>query len=209
MIVASASALLSLVLFGRVIGADIDGGVRAVAAGIAVASLLAAVLAYYSIQIGCLLIFGPVRISQVFAAFVVTGTQLSLFLWPSHVMALAANPETLPDGSALLGALRHWLLLYASFALTAALANADAALSRWWHRERLAPELRFYAKAQRSDRRAATASGLIALFFWLLSYKWLGLALSIGLALTILASAVGLASQARVAAQIRKILLTP
>jgi hypothetical protein len=161
-------------------------------------SVLAAVLAYYSIQIGSLLIFGPVRLTQVLVSFLITATQLSLFLWPSHVLKLvsdAGQGGTVPPSASSL--LRHWLLFYAGFAFAAALASADAALSRMRHR--VGTNMRYYLAAQRRDRIAATASGTIALLFWALSYKYLAFSLVAGISVTIIASVVGLVSQARVA----------
>jgi hypothetical protein len=87
-IVASANVLLGVNLFGKILELPRNTPVfvKALPVGIVVASLLCAMLAYYSIQVGALLVFGRLRFRQVALAFGIAGAQLSLFLWPAFVI---------------------------------------------------------------------------------------------------------------------------
>lgn len=187
-IVASANVLLSLVLLGRVLGSHRWWLASVVATGIAIASILSAMLAYYSIQVGALLIFGPLRFRHVALAFGVTATQLALFLWPAHTLALKAASEKL-----LLEGLRQWLLFYALFAFTAvaAILHADMLRKRAPHCATFAA----YERAQRRDKWSATGSGVVALACWALTFWTLTLPLVFGVAWAIAASGGGMASQ--------------
>ena len=49
---------------------------------------LAAILAYYSIQMGILFLTGPLRLTEVLVSFLIAAVQLALFLWPTHVLGV-------------------------------------------------------------------------------------------------------------------------
>ncbi len=121
-IVASANVILALVLFGRVITTAQNDWPTYIAIGISVAATSAAILAYYSLQVGNLLIFGPLHVLDVLASFVVAAAQLALFIWPTHVLSMKW-----PNGGAELNSLRHWLVLYAVFALAAPVGSLRTA----------------------------------------------------------------------------------
>src|SRR5690348_13440959 len=122
-IVASADIVLALVLLGRVTSRMHADRVHVVSIGIAFASILATVLAYYSIQVGILFVFGPLGLSEVLTSFLVVAAQLGLFLWPAHVLGTLAQ----------LHGLRHWLLLFALFAFAGPLANRNEFAKRRKH----------------------------------------------------------------------------
>ncbi len=187
-IVASANLLLALVLSGQIVQGRQTTVITIMASGIVVASVLAVILAYYSIQVGTLVLFGPLRLGQVVSSFLIAGTQLALFYWPAQVLAVPAKQ---------LEGLRHWLLFYAAFAFSAAVASWLAATSR--RRQGLTPTFRNFEDGQLRDRRAACVAGGVACLCWALSFKYLLPSMILGVFWTMLASALGVAAQARVA----------
>jgi hypothetical protein len=194
-IVASANLLLALVLLGRIAVGHSSPRVVALSGGIAAASVFAVVLAYYSIQVGALMVFGPLRLTQVVSSFLIAASQLALFLWPVHVLGVGPRAEA--DD---LGALRQWLLFYAAFAFAATATN--------WHEARLRarrdPPINVsdFEDAQRGDRRGAVVSGFIVLSCWVLTFWLLLPAAAAGVAWAAGSSLVGMASQARILARL-------
>jgi hypothetical protein len=86
-IVASANVLLALVLYGQILSTAHTDRLTLFAGAIALCSTLAAMFAYYAIQIGILFVFGPLRLIDVLVSFLIAATQLALFLWPAHVLS--------------------------------------------------------------------------------------------------------------------------
>jgi hypothetical protein len=189
-IVASASILVALVLAWRIIQIRHFGLLFVTSVAIITASGAAVALAYYSIQVGTLLTFGPLRAAQVFASFVIATAQLSLFLWPAHTLGRAGieTPTMLAD-------LRQWLLFFALFAASGALANWHAARIRI--REGLERVSRQYESAQLRDRRSAMVAGLVSIICWLVSLRLLTTGLLLGIVISGIGSLVGIASQAQ------------
>jgi hypothetical protein len=195
-IVASANVLLALILCGRVITDYNSRAAALLGGGIALASIIAAMLAYYSIQVGSVLISGNISLFDIVFAFLITATQLAMFLWPAH--AIAASSVQLPE----LKELRHWLLFFAGFALTGAATNFHASRSR-----RLAgvsPQFGRYEKAQRNDRLTATVTGIAVVLLWLVSLIYYIVPVTLGVALAIASATFGLLSQARTAETLRE-----
>ena len=192
-IVASANVVAALALAGRVLARSELDRLAVSTGGVAIASLLAVMLAYYSIQVGALLEFGSLRLEQVFLSFLIAGAQLSLFLWPLHV--LGTKPLAAPG----LEELRHWLLFYALFAFAAAATNWRAARVR--SGRQLGPAFDAYERGQRQDGWAAIAAGTIALASWVLSLIALLPGIAVGVIWATLASIMGLASQTRAASR--------
>jgi hypothetical protein len=190
-IVAGANVVLALVLLGRIAVGGHSPGVTAVSAGIAAASMLAVVLAYYSLQVGALMVFGPLRWTQVVASFLIAATQSALLLWPAHVLGSESRA-----GTAQLRELRHWLLFYAAFAVVAALTN--------WYQAGLRPGLGLprslarYEDAQRRDRIGAFVCAAVVTTCWVAS-AWLLLpALVAGIGCAAYGSTCAITSQARI-----------
>jgi hypothetical protein len=192
-IVAGANILLGLVLAGKVVRLGHFDLVTLASAGIALASAMAVTLAYYSIQVGTLLIFGPLHLTQVLSSFLIAGAQLALFLWPTHVIANGSSGTI----SAFRG-LRQWLIFFAIFAFSAIVANIDAARVR--RREGVSGIFKKYESAQRRDRKAALISGSVALIFWLVSLNRLTVGLFLGVVSCATAALLGTASQSRTVA---------
>jgi len=185
-IVASADILLALVLLGRATtGMHVDR-VHIVSVGIALASILATVLAYYSIQVGILFVFGPLGLSEVLTSFLVVAAQLGLFLWPAHV--LGAQPD--------LHGLRHWLLLFALFAFAGPLANRNAYVKRRKHHPGVASEA--FELHQRGDRIAGYVTCVIMIGCWALTFDWEAW-MEIGVGIAIISAIGGIISQAMTA----------
>ena len=129
-------------------------------------------------------------------AFIIASSQLSLFLWPAHVLGL--NPDSpLTE----LRGLRWWLLGYAVFCGVAPLVNH----SRKKRREAaevagLFPE---FERLQAQDRIAASASAGVSasLLIVTLFAPWVVL---LGTAWAITASVLGIRSQAKQVAVLAK-----
>jgi hypothetical protein len=196
-IVASANVLLALVLYGRILTTAHANQVTFFAVAIALASTLAAMFAYYSIQIGILLVFGPLRLAEVVVSFMIAGVQLALFLWPTHVLGQQWN-----SAGAELRSLRQWLGFFALFAFAGPLANWYAARARRLRR----PELMIprFERRQLIDRVAGFIScGLVA-GCWIGSFRCLTPALIVGLVVAVGGLAIGTADQAYVARLVHK-----
>jgi hypothetical protein len=189
-IVASANVLLALLLFGRVITTAHNGWPTYIATGISVASISAAILAYYSLQVGHLLIFGPLHVLDVLASFVIAAAQLALFLWPTHVLG-----TSWADGHTELGGLRHWLVFFAAFALVAPVASLRAGRAR--RRMGLGSVFPRYESGQRADRFAASVTGLLTAASWALSFWFLVPSLVVGVAVALVGTTTGILSQSR------------
>jgi hypothetical protein len=196
-ILASANVVVALLLYGRAITDGYPGTPRLLALAVALASTMAVILAYYSIQIGNLLVFGPLRLGGVLTSFLVAATQLALFLWPMHVLG-----STWRRGASEVNGLRHWLLFFAAFALAAVLAS--------WHemavrREAtsITPLVMAYERGQRFDRISALSTGVWASAWWVLTFLWPVPALAIGIAGVVIGSSSGLMSQAKLARRVQ------
>jgi hypothetical protein len=189
-IVASANVALALLLAGRIITAGRTGNVGFLAVLIAIAAVVAAALAYYSIQIGALFVFGSLRLVDVILSFGIAATQLALFIWPTH--ALNATGQTGPE---VFRNLRHWLLFYAAFVLVGTLANRNAAASR--ARRSFVNDR--YERQQAFDAKFAYVSFSLVLVCWLLSWPWLRGAVFVGVIIAIAGTMLGILSQARIA----------
>lgn len=193
-IVAGANVLSGLVLTGKVVELHPRLGVVALAsAGITLASAMAVMLAYYSIQVGALLIFGPLQWTQVLTSFLIAGTQLALFLWPVHVIT-----NSISDSNSTLRDLCYWLLFFAAFALSAFAANADAARMR--RREGVDTLSKKYESAQRRDMWATLISCVVTLLLFLISLWMATVGLFLGIAFCVITSLFGMASQSRTVA---------
>jgi hypothetical protein len=198
-IVASANVLLALVLYGRILKSARVDYVTALATAIAVTSTLAAMFAYYSIQVGILFVVGPLRLTEVLVSFMIAAVQLALFLWPAHVLGdQPAGPESVLDG------LRHWLLFFAAFSFAGPLANWYAARTRKSRNPSLV--VAAYETRQQADRRAGFASCAIVTFCWFASNRWPATALSAGVVVALAGLIFGTISQERVARQVATIL---
>lgn len=194
-IIASANILGALLLCGSVLTLSMPTSIRVLASMIAVSSMMASLLAYYGIQIGAMLVMGPLRIAHLISSFVLAGAQLSMFLWPLHVL----RREDLHTTAQYLNFLGLWLVFLAVFALSAAMANYEATLSR--RRRGLAgkPELATYEKGQRRDRFGALATAIVTTLAWLVSYRGLQYFLILSaVAVGAVGMGVALVTQARV-----------
>ena len=200
-ILAGANVVVALLLYGRAITGGHPGAPRVLALAVAIASTIAVILAYYSIQIGNLLVFGPLQLGGVLASFLVAATQLALFLWPMHVLGIAWR-----RGSGEVNGLRHWLLFFAAFAVAAVLAS--------WHELRArraarssTPHVLAYERGQRFDRISALATAVWASVWWALTFRWPVPALAMGVLGVIVGSLSGLLSQAKLARRVQRELL--
>jgi hypothetical protein len=198
-IIASADIVLAIVLIGHVFTRGSGSGASLILLGIAIASTLCTVLAYYSIQIGQLTEFGPLHLPHILGSFLVAATQLALFLWPTHVESQHWRSPT-----AELNSLRHWLLLYASFCFVAVAVISYSVRIR--RSSSLAP-IAVYEAGQRIDRFSALGAGVFSICCWALTFHWQFGALLAGVLFAIGASLAGLASQAHVAKGLRRSLM--
>jgi hypothetical protein len=200
-IIISADFVLALVLFGRVL----DGGLRTEvgydSAGIAVASTLAVILAYYSIQVGSVLWVEPLKLPTVLVSSVIAVTQLSLFLWPTHVLSVGASPSQRLRG------LADWLVFFALFAFAASIAGLFALAAR--RRSGLLGVSKSYERGQQFDRWAAAGFGVAILICRVLCQWWLSIALPAGVALAIVGTVAGMISNSHVASNLQDELENP
>jgi len=188
-IVASVNAASAMVLLSTILVGERTATVTALSCLILAASVTCAMLAYYSIQLGTLLVFGPIRLGHVLTSFAVAGSQLSLFLWPDQVLDADHTDLFATEG------LRHWLAFYAIFAFAAAISSKHATLLR--SAQGLLAVFPAYERSQRFDRRAAVASGLIVLACYLGSL-WHRVPFTVaGVGVAAFASLLGLRSQSR------------
>jgi hypothetical protein len=198
-IVASANVLLALVLYGRIIATAHPNKVTYLAIAIALTSTLAAILAYYSIQMGILFVVGPLRLTEVVVSFMIAAVQLALFLWPTHVLGVEWQ-----TAEAEFRGLRQWLLLLGLFAFVGPFANWYAARARRLRRpDYLVDE---YESTQRKDRTGGFITCVVVIGCWALSLRWLLPAVAAGVAIGIAGLVVGIISQERVAKQLLTIL---
>jgi hypothetical protein len=153
-------------------------------------------LAYYSIQVGSVLISGNISLLDIVFAFLIAATQLALFLWPAH--AIAASSAGLPE----LKELRHWLLFFAGFVLAGAATNFHASRSPRF--AGVSPQFGRYEKAQRSDRLTATVTGIAIVLFWFLSLTYYTVPVILGVVLAMASATLGLMSQSRTAVALRE-----
>jgi hypothetical protein len=191
-IVASANILLALVLFGRIASTAHGNKLTFFAIAIALTSTLAAMLAYYSIQIGILFVVGPLRLVDVLVSFLLTAAQLALFLWPTHVLGNTSHGE-----EPTFEQLRQWLIFFGLFAFAGPFANWHAARTRI----RRSPSLVVdeYELRQRKDRLAGFTTCALVMICWLLSFQWLTSAVTAGVAIAIVALTLATFSQERLA----------
>jgi hypothetical protein len=79
-IIVSANVVAAIALLGTIIDSKVPSPVRAVGILMAIGSLAAAMVAYFSIQVGATLSFGPLSLRQVGTSMLIAGSQLCLFL---------------------------------------------------------------------------------------------------------------------------------
>lgn len=194
-IVASANVLSALVLYGRILATAHPNKVTYFAIAIAITSTLAAMFAYYSIQVGILFVAGPLRLAEVFVSFMIAAAQLALFLWPAHVLSDQAG-----DLKAGLEGLRQWLVFFALFSFAGPLANWHAARTRRLRNPALV--VTEYESSQRRDRNSGFACCALVTTCWAVSFCWPTLALAVGVAIAAVGVIFGTMSQERVAKQI-------
>ena len=191
-IIVSANIVSALVLFGRLLDTHLPGSIRVLAAVIAVTSMIAAALAYYSVLVGSIVILSPLRLIEIVASLAIGTAQLGMFLWPIHVL----REDGLQTPDAYLEQLNHWLLFYALFAFAAAFISAIEARSRRAIRFTDGPEFNEFEKSQASDRLFAALTGLVAIGAWGSGLAWLsyGVVLSVVI-VTAIAMTFGLFNQ--------------
>jgi hypothetical protein len=183
-IVASANVLLALVLYGRILVTFHPNKVWFLAIAIALASTLAAMFAYYSIQVGILFVVGPLRLTEVLVSFLIAGAQLALFLWPTYVLSAEWH-----SAEAEFEGLRQWLLFFGLFAFAGPFANSHAARTRRSRRPSLVvPE---YERHQLIDRIAGFVTCALVMICWTLSTRWLVPAVTLGVAIAIIGLTIG------------------
>jgi hypothetical protein len=194
-IVASANVLLALVLYGRILETAHADKITYLAIAIAMTSTLAAMFAYYSIQVGILFVAGPLRLTEVLVSFMIAGAQLALFLWPAHILSTQTGAIEVE-----LNGLRHWLLFFAIFCFAGPFANWHAARIRKLRNPTLVVVK--YESSQRRDRNAGFTCCVLVTTSWMISFWWPTLAVAGGVAIAITGLAFGIASQERVAKEI-------
>lgn len=154
-IVASANIGLGVVLLGSVLTSSPPLPAAVASWWIAGASLIATALAYYSIQVGALGVFGRLRLRQTLLSFLVTGSELAMFLWPLYVLRHSSTLGFIR--------LRDWVFFFAAFAFAAAGANWDGARARKRQLGGAVAALSAYERRQRKDRINALIAGSVAL----------------------------------------------
>jgi hypothetical protein len=166
-IIASGSLGLAIVVAGLLWTSSADIGTRVLIAGLLSASIAAFALAYYSIQVGAVLLYGELTFWEVAASFVIAGSQLAMPLWLGHVLRRHPEVDTVTE---VLPAAGHWFALYACFTAAGTFANKYEARRR--ARVRLLGELAAdFETSQRIDRRASAASALLAAGIWQASLR--------------------------------------
>ena len=195
-IVASGNILLALILLGRILSTMHANEVSYLALGIALASILSAMLAYYSIQVGILFVVGALRLTELLVSFLIAAAQLALFLWPTHVLSVSW-----PSPAAEVRGLRQWLIFYSVFAFAGPFANWYAAWARRHRRPGLV--LENFESSQRTDRLAGLATCALVLGCWALSFRWLTAAVSAGVTAAVIGPMIGIVSQGRVVERLR------
>jgi hypothetical protein len=168
-IVASGSIAVALGAVGLLFSKPVEAGARALIGGMLLASVLAFALAYFSIQVGAVVLVGQVTILEVAASFVIAAAQVAMPGWLGYVLSQRSRvdevAEIFPD-------IGHWFSLFACFAATAALANYHAAARRRRDGLGILPALDSYDEYQRKDRRGALVSGAVAGTVWLVLTQW-------------------------------------
>lgn len=181
-IVASGSIGIALVAGGVLASIEADPGSRILLTAMLLASIVAFALAYFSIQVGTLVLFGQLTIWEVLLAFTIAGSQVAMPLWLLHVARLAGSNGGVDRVWPSAG---HWFAFFAIFALAAAVANKYEAARR--AQAHLSANEDF-EKFQRLDRRGAAGSAAVALVVWVgVLLEGVGWRAGVGLALLALA----------------------
>jgi hypothetical protein len=175
-IIAGGSTAIALAAAGLLFSQPVDAGGRVLLGGMLLASVAGFTLAYYSIQIGSLIIVGPLTFMEVVASFAIAAPQVAMPLWLGYVLRQHPHIETV---EVILTDSMHWVGLLASFCAAASFANFYEALRRKRAQIR-AP--RDVEAAQFKDRVAALANATLLFAIWLLSRDDIDWKLAAGLA---------------------------
>jgi hypothetical protein len=162
-IIASGSLALAIVPAGPLFGQPVEAGARALVAGMLLASITASALAYFSIQVGSIALFGPTTIWEVGESFLIAAAQIAMPLWLGYVVS---QQPRIDEMAQVFPAARHWLGLFACFTSAASFTNLHAAKRR--QRQGIADEaaLASFEKMQRKDRRGSFLTSLVVTGVW-------------------------------------------
>jgi hypothetical protein len=200
-IVASTNIVLAIAVTGRILLVQglIPDDARPTAIFMLATSFLAVLVAYYSIRVGSLLIFGLASLSHIVLSFIIAGTQASLFLWISSAAEAWHNQHT--SDTEIFELLRHWFLILALFAGAAAVVNWRARSQRI----NVPLPLKEYERRQTIDRWSAAATCCFLLLWYSLTFRFVDKAfLLAGVSLAFLTLARALHSQWQQSQTIRK-----
>jgi hypothetical protein len=191
-IVAGANVLLALGFGGQILD-HLDRPVWTTALLVLVltASLAAVALAYYSIQVGPLITVGRMRFWDVVLSFTIAAAQLSLFLWPIHLLSSGTEDDELAPY------LRWWLFAFIAFAVTAILASQTSARAR---RVIVGVVFTAFESGQSKDRRAAAGAAAAVGFCFSFSFVFPTAMIWIGAVIVLVAASKGALSQSTQAA---------
>lgn len=167
-IIASGSLALAVVPAAPLFGQPVEAHARILLGGMLLVSIAASALAYFSIQVGSVGLFGPTTTWEVGESFSIAAAQIAMPLWLGHVMG---QQQEIGEVSQVFPVARHWLGLLAWFTCTASITNLHASKRR--ESQNLPrPVLRSYEDKQRQDRRGAFLSALILCGAWIATLVW-------------------------------------
>ena len=137
--------------------------------GMLLVSVVASALAYFSIQVGSVSLFGSTTIWEAGESFLIAAAQIAMPLWLGHVID---QNERTDEIAQVLPLARHWLAVFACFTGAASLTNFHAFKRR--QRQKLAdsPVLASYETMQRKDRWGALGTTVVVGGAWCATLLW-------------------------------------
>lgn len=175
-IIAGGSTAIALGVVGLLFVQPIDAGARVLVCGMLLASAAGFTLAYFSIQIGALMVVGPLTFMEVMASFAIAAPQVAMPLWLGYV--LRRHPH-IDEVGVLLPDSMHWFGLLACFSAAASFANFYEAFRR--RRAKLRAPLEVEAR-QLEDRVGAFVNAAFLFMIWAMLREDISWKLATGLA---------------------------
>jgi hypothetical protein len=161
-IIAGGSTAVAIGVAGLLFAQTVDPGSRVLIGGMLLASVAGFTLAYFSIQIGSLVVVGPLTFLEVVTSFAIAAPQVAMPLWLGYV--LRQHPDIYKVGDVLSESM-HWFGIFACFAAAASIANFYE--SRRRKRAGL-PAPTDFESAQLTDRVGAFVNGIASLGVWMM-----------------------------------------